>query len=77
MTGLEPGSNFPNPKRFERENGRVVLLEPMTSRKFELSLEVHLGIEAVSEVEKEINLLQGSTSPEILEFAPKNLSAAT
>ena len=77
VTGLEPGSNFPNPKRFERENGRVVLLEPMTSRKFELSLEVHLGPEAVSEVEKEINLLQGSTSPEILEFAPKNLSAAT
>jgi hypothetical protein len=77
VTGLEPGSNFPNPKRFERENGRVVLLEPLTSRKFELSLEVHVGREAVSEVEKEINQLQGSTSPEILEFAPKNLSAAS
>jgi len=77
VTGLEPGSNFPNPKRFERENGRVVLLEPLTSRKFELSLEVHVGRDAVSEVEKEINQLQGSTSPEILEFAPKNLSAAS
>ena len=47
------------------------------SRKFEISLEVHVGGEAVNEVEKEINKLQGSTSPEILEFAPKNLSAAT
>jgi len=40
-------------------------------------LEVHVGREAVREVEKEINQLQGSTSPEILEFAPKNLSAAS
>ncbi|MBT7202333.1 MAG: aldose 1-epimerase family protein, partial [Deltaproteobacteria bacterium] len=77
VTGLEPGSNFPNPKCFERENGRVVLLEPLMSRKFGISLEVYVGGEAVNEVEKEINKLQGSTSPEILEFAPKNLSAAT
>ena len=46
-------------------------LRALASRKFELSLEVHLGSEAVSEVEKEIIHLQGSTSPEILEFAPK------
>ena len=55
----------------------MVRLEPLASRKFELSLEVHVGSEAVSEVEKEINQLQGSTSPEILEFAPENLSAAS
>ena len=77
VTGLEPGSNFPNPKRFERENGRVVLLEPLQSRKYKLSLEVQVGSDAVREVEREINQLQGSTSPEILEFAPEHLSAAT
>jgi hypothetical protein len=28
VTGLEPGTNFPNPKSFERSKGRVRLLQP-------------------------------------------------
>ena len=28
VTGLEPGTNYPNPKPFEKERGRVVTLEP-------------------------------------------------
>ena len=27
VTGLEPATNYPNPKRFERERGRVVTLQ--------------------------------------------------
>jgi hypothetical protein len=77
VTGLEPGTNYPNPKRFERDHGRVIRLEPQESRRYELSLEVHVGEDAVHAVETQIGQLQGSTVAEVLEFAPENLSAAS
>jgi galactose mutarotase-like enzyme len=40
VTGIEPGINFPNAKRFEREQGRVAKLASGESRQFELELSV-------------------------------------
>ena len=48
VTGLEPGTNFPNPRSFEESQGRVVPLAPHGSIRFNLAIE-HLtgkGIEA-------------------------------
>ncbi len=40
VAGLEPATNFPNPKSFEEAHGRVVGLRPGASR----SLAVHIGM---------------------------------
>lgn len=39
VVGLEPGTNYPNTKSMEEENGRVIHLKPGESRTFELTLE--------------------------------------
>lgn len=46
VTGLEPGTNYPNPRSFEEAQGRVVPLAPNASVRFELALE-HLAGSAI------------------------------
>lgn len=41
VTGLEPGLNFPNPRAYERQQGRVRTLGPGETATFELELRVH------------------------------------
>ena len=47
VTGLEPGTNYPNPRSFEEAQGRVVALAPHAGVTFDLALE-HLTGAAVS-----------------------------
>lgn len=47
VTGLEPGTGFPNPRSFEEEQGRLVKLAAGEEREFDLKLELLKG-EAVS-----------------------------
>lgn len=65
VTGLEPGTNFPNPRSFEGEQGRVAKLPPDGSITFELSLAAHQGEQAVQQVEQRINKLQGKEKPQV------------
>lgn len=39
VTGLEPGTNYPNPRSFEESQGRVVPLAPGASIRFDLAIE--------------------------------------
>jgi hypothetical protein len=48
VTGLEPGTNFPNPRAVEEAAGRVVPLEPGASVAFELALEVGSGADVAT-----------------------------
>jgi hypothetical protein len=60
VTGMEPGINLPNPKTFEREKGRVVVLQPGASYSSDLTLEIHDQAEGVAAVETEVaSLLAG------------------
>ena len=43
VTGIEPGTNYPNPRSFEEQQGRVVPLAPHASIAFDLALEVLSG----------------------------------
>jgi hypothetical protein len=43
VVGLEPGTNFPNHRSFERERGRVKTLRPGRSWKDELRFTLHQG----------------------------------
>jgi galactose mutarotase-like enzyme len=58
VTGLEPGTNFPNAKPYEREQGRVVSLEPGQSHTMRIELAVHEGHAAVADRERQIVSLQ-------------------
>ena len=62
VTGLEPAINFPNRKSFEKEKGRVAILTPGESRRFEVSIEAHADAASVAAAEKAIAALQGDVS---------------
>jgi len=46
VTGLEPGTNFPNARSFEESQGRVVPLAPGETMRFDLAIE-HLSATAI------------------------------
>jgi hypothetical protein len=63
VTGLEPATNFPNFKTFERSHGRVVTLAPQQSYATQLALSVHASSAEVAAVEKRISDLQNRVHP--------------
>jgi len=65
VTGLEPATNFPNRRSFEKEKGRVVVLEPGQSRSFELELEALADPDRVAAARAEAARLQGDTTPQV------------
>jgi len=58
VTGLEPATNYPNPKPFERSRGRVVRLAPGGSHVAEMTLDVLDSAQAVAAAEAEVEALQ-------------------
>jgi hypothetical protein len=65
VTGLEPATNFPNARPFEKARGRVVAIPPGGSHVTETTLELIEGAEAVAKVEAEIKGLQAKGAPTI------------
>ena len=64
-TGLEPGTNFPNPRTFEGQQGRVVKLPPGGTETFQLGLVLLTNSDEVAQEEAEIAQLQGDVQPQI------------
>jgi hypothetical protein len=63
VTGMEPGINFPNSKTFEREKGRVAVLEPGASRSSDVTIEIQDSSAGVAAVAAEVkSLLAGRTT---------------
>jgi len=65
VTGLEPGTNYPNPRSFEEARRRVVSLEPGASVTFELALEHFAGEQAVAAKKTVIGSLAAASPPQI------------
>jgi hypothetical protein len=63
VTGLEPATNFPNLKTFERSKGRVVTLAPQQTYAMQLVLSVHASAAGVAAVTKRIGELQNRAHP--------------
>ncbi|MFA6931699.1 MAG: aldose 1-epimerase family protein [Lentisphaeria bacterium] len=57
VTGMEPATNYPNLKTFERENRRVINLQPQQVYNIDLSLEVQENNAQVAAIENEISKL--------------------
>jgi hypothetical protein len=58
VTGLEPATNYPNFRTFERQQGRVAVLPPGGRWECKWSLEVHDAAAGVAAVQAEIATLQ-------------------
>jgi hypothetical protein len=75
VTGLEPGTNFPNPRSFEGEQNRVVKLPPGKTITYDLQLTVHADEAGVAESEKVIAQLQEQAEPQIFDRPQKGWCA--
>jgi len=64
VTGLEPGTNFPNPRSYEESQGRVVPLAPNASVRFDLAIE-HLTGPAVEATRARLAALSAGASPKV------------
>lgn len=67
VTGLEPATNFPNPRSYEASQQRVVNLEPGETRQFEVALEVHPDAASVSTAEQAVQRIQRQVEPHIFD----------
>ncbi|RMG38328.1 MAG: DUF4432 family protein [Planctomycetota bacterium] len=59
VTGIEPGTNFPNPRSFETAQGRVVRLDPRGAAEFVLKLKWLRSPGAVSDAERRVRAIRG------------------
>jgi len=64
VTGLEPGTNFPNPRSYEESQGRVVPLAPNASVRFDLAIE-HLTGPAVEAMRARLAALSAGAAPQV------------
>lgn len=76
VTGLEPATNYPNPKRFEREAGRVVQLRGGETQTYDLTVAVHDSRRQVQAVEREIKQIQKTVKPKVSSDIISRLSSA-
>jgi hypothetical protein len=65
VTGLEPGTNYPNNRRIERQAGRLATLAPGQRREFVLDVGVHTSRREVEALLDEIAALQGPRQTQI------------
>ncbi len=65
VTGLEPATSYPNPRRFEREKGRVISLGAGESRTTRMTLETLDTKKAVQAAEAEIKKLQSTAKGKV------------
>jgi hypothetical protein len=70
VAGIEPGTNFPNPRTFETKEGRTVKLPPGGVHRMAWAIEVHPTPDSVAAAEKRIDAIRAGRSPEILASKP-------
>lgn len=65
VTGLEPGTNYPNPRSYEKSQGRVVTLQAGESREFDLRIVFHLDEASMLRAQQDIDACQALWQPEV------------
>lgn len=76
VTGLEPATNYPNFKAFERQQGRVRVLPPGGRWEANWSIEVHDTPAGVAKMLAEVVRLQAQAKPVIHRMPKDGFSAA-
>ncbi|MDX1946522.1 MAG: aldose 1-epimerase family protein [Pirellulaceae bacterium] len=67
VTGLEPGTNYPNPRSFETVQNRVVQLAGGAKQVFDLGFEIHATPQEVSAAEAAVAKIQAGRPPQIFD----------
>jgi galactose mutarotase-like enzyme len=67
VAGIEPGTNFPNPRSFEKAQGRVVNLQPGESRELTVRVEFHASADSVAHATNAVAALQKQGEPRIFD----------
>jgi hypothetical protein len=65
VLGIEPGTNYPNPRNFESQHGRVVLLKPGGKWCAEVVATWHSDARSIADEEKAIGAIQGDRLPDM------------
>src|SRR5262245_9807738 len=65
VTGLEPATNFPNLKGFERQQSRVISLAPGATHTARLDIDVHSTPQGVHVAEQAIAVLRKGHTPRV------------
>ena len=65
VTGIEPGTNYPNPRSYEGEQGRVIKLDPNGTADLSLKMQFLTDERQVADSEKRIATLQENGVPTI------------
>ncbi len=73
VTGLEPGTGFPNNRRIERKFGRVPKLPPGGTFKASIDIAIHTTPNEIADVSNRIEALQGGIEP-IVDESPEDKS---
>jgi hypothetical protein len=73
VTGLEPGTGFPNNRRIERKFGRVPKLAPGETFEASIDITIHTTSNEVAEVSNRIEALQGGIEP-VVDEKPEDKS---
>jgi hypothetical protein len=63
VTGIEPGTNYPNPRSFEATHGREISLPGNSSSQLNLTMRFLVDAMQIDATEKRIAVLQGSQQP--------------
>lgn len=75
VTGIEPGTNFPNNRSVERAAGRVPKLKPGASHKMTLRFDLHVGVASVGKAIKSVEAIrmsgEGVDDPAIIDLQKK------
>jgi galactose mutarotase-like enzyme len=71
VTGLEPGTNYPNPRSFEGQQGRLVTLAPTASVTFVLELELLSDAKVIADREGAITKLSSGLTPQVFSMPEK------
>ncbi|VAX39842.1 hypothetical protein MNBD_PLANCTO02-1821 [hydrothermal vent metagenome] len=74
--GLEPATNYPNHRSFERQQNRVQALQPNETYCTSLEIAIHTSVDEVTKVETEIAKLQERLKPVIHSKPQTNISSS-
>jgi galactose mutarotase-like enzyme len=75
VLGIEPGTNYPNPRTFEKQHGRLVALKPGKKWHAQLTATWHGGFQSIADEEAAIRAIQGMRSSELIANPPTEWSA--
>lgn len=67
VTGLEPGTNFPNPRSYEGKQGRVAKIPGGGKIVYDMRIDFHGSAPQIAAAEKAIAAIQGDVKPKVFD----------